>query len=104
MIRKKKFKKVPDDIEPIIESLKKGELIGDEVPGIGLPKDEHVYKVSVANTSNSEGKSNGFRLIYYVVIDDKEIYLLTIYYKKDVPNVNSNEISNLIRELVPIKK
>jgi mRNA-degrading endonuclease RelE of RelBE toxin-antitoxin system len=29
------------------------------------------------------GKSNGYRLIYYVVKDDREIYLLTIYYKKE---------------------
>ena len=27
------------------------------------------------------GKSNGYRIIYYVVKDDKEIYLITIYDK-----------------------
>ena len=29
------------------------------------------------------GQSNGYRIIYYAVRDDEEVYLLTIYYKKD---------------------
>lgn len=57
------------------------------------------YKVRIANTSANVGKSNGFRLIYYVVIDNK-IYLVTIYSKKDDSRVPSDEqIELLIRNL-----
>ena len=40
------------------------------------------YKVRAANSSANVGKSNGFRIIYYVIIGEKA-YLLTIYSKKD---------------------
>jgi len=36
-------------------------------------------------------------LIYYVVKDDKEIFLLTIYYKKDDKEIPSNfDIASII--------
>lgn len=48
------------------------------------------FNENVANSNTGAGKSNGYRLIYYVVKDDKEIYLLTIYYKKDNKEIPSN--------------
>jgi len=42
------------------------------------------------------GKSNGYRIIYYVVKDDREIFLLTIYSKKDKENIKDSEIKHLI--------
>lgn len=45
------------------------------------------------------GQSNGYRIIYYVVRDDKEIYLLTIYYKKDDSKIPTNqEIIRLVEK------
>ena len=41
-----------------------------------LPDGEDTYKVRAANTDTNVGKSNGYRIIYYVVKNDKEIYLL----------------------------
>ena len=57
-------------------------LLGDRLEGLKLPEGTAAYKVRIANTSANVGKSNGFRLLYYVAIED-EIYLLTIYSKKD---------------------
>lgn len=88
-IKKKKFTKIDDDLETIISSLEKGELLGDDINGLKIKSLNHTYKVRVANSNTNVGKSNGYRLIYYVVKDDKEIYLLTVYYKKedkDIPN------------------
>lgn len=37
------------------------------------------------------GQSNGYRIIYYAVRDDEEVYLLTIYYKKDDNRTPTNQ-------------
>ena len=87
-IRKKKYKKIIDDIASILPDLEAGNLVGDRLDGFNLPDGAALYKVRIANTSANVGKSNGFRLIYYVAVGD-EIYLLTIYSKKDderIPN------------------
>ena len=87
-IRKKKYKKIIDDIASILPDLEAGNFVGDRLDGFNLPEGAALYKVRIANTSANVGKSNGFRLIYYVAIGD-EIYLLTIYSKKDderIPN------------------
>lgn len=81
-IKKKKYTKIRDDIKPIVEKLKVGNLIGDKMTDLHLKEGTAAYKVRVANTSANVGKSNGFRIIYYAVVD-KKAYLLTIYSKKD---------------------
>lgn len=97
-IRKKKFKHIDDDLDEIITDLEKGNLVGDNIDDIKLDSNNHTYKVRVANSDAKVGKSNGYRLIYYVVKDDKEIYLLTIYYKKEDKNIPTKaEIAELIK-------
>lgn len=58
-----------------------------------------MIKVRIANTDTRMGKSNGYRMIYYAIKEDKSIYLLSIYYKKDEKKILSNEeIINLVNE------
>ncbi|MFJ8528649.1 hypothetical protein [Bacillus sp. NPDC094106] len=95
-MRKKKYTKILDDIQPIIVELEKGNFVGDEITGLELPNNEHTYKVRAVNSTIKVGKSNGFRVIYYVVKDEREVYLLTIYSKKDQENITNNEIKSLI--------
>ena len=97
-LKKKKFKHILDDVEEVVKKLEKGELIGDAVPGLSF--DENVtVKVRIANTDTRVGKSNGYRLIYYAVKNDCEIYLLTIYYKKDDNRIPTNkEIEDIVKE------
>jgi mRNA-degrading endonuclease RelE of RelBE toxin-antitoxin system len=95
--KKRKYRKIESDLEPILAKLEDGNFLGDEISGLELPDDKHSYKVRVANTSANVGKSNGFRLIYYVVKDDKEIFLLTLYSKKDKENISTEEIERLIK-------
>lgn len=96
--KKKKFTNVTEDIKSIVEELEHGNLLGKDISDIEIPSNDHVYKVRIANSNTKVGKSNGYRMIYYVVKDDQEIYLLTIYYKKDDKNVlTKQEISGLIK-------
>lgn len=97
--KKKKYKHIVDDITKIVQELEQGNLIGDIIPELNLPNDNHTYKVRSANTDIKVGKSNGYRIIYYVIRDDKEIYLITIYSKKDDNRVTGNkEIEELVKE------
>jgi mRNA-degrading endonuclease RelE of RelBE toxin-antitoxin system len=80
-LRKKHYSKIMDDIKGVVEELEKGNLLGDQFDDIKV--DGMVYKVRAVNASINVGKSNGFRIIYYVVSEDGTIYLLTIYSKKD---------------------
>jgi mRNA-degrading endonuclease RelE of RelBE toxin-antitoxin system len=95
--KKRKYRKIESDLEPVLAKLEEGSFLGNEISGLELPDDKHSYKVRVANTSANVGKSNGFRLIYYVVKDDKEIFLLTLYSKKDKESISNEEIERLIK-------
>lgn len=52
----------------------------------------------VANSSANKGKSGGFRVIYYVVRDEKDIFLLTMSSKTDQENIDTNTLVALIKK------
>ncbi len=87
---KKKYFHITKDVETVTEQLSQGNLVGDKIPNLKIEADGHAYKVRAANTDTKSGKSNGYRIIYYVVMDNKVVYLLTIYSKKDDDKVLSN--------------
>ena len=78
--KKRKFHHISDDVDSIVEEIEKGNLVGDPIPDIKLPDGEDSYKVRAANSDTKSGKSNGYRIIYYAIKNDKEVYLLTVYY------------------------
>lgn len=97
---KKKYLKIGDDVDAVISEIEKGVLVGDRLDNLHLPGGGAVYKVRLANSSANVGASNGFRLLYYVMLED-EIYLLTIYSKKDDTRVpNDGQIATLVRNLL----
>ena len=99
-IRKKKFLKIRADIKTVTDELEQGNLVGDKLEGLDLPENTAAYKVRVANSSTNVGKSNGFRVLYYVAIAD-EIYLVTVYSKKDDIRVPSDkQIELLIKAIL----
>ena len=99
-IRKKKYTKIKQDIITVTDELINGNLVGDKLEGLDLPENTAAYKVRIANTSANVGKSNGFRLLYYVAIED-EIYLLSIYSKKDdIRVINDKQIELLIKNIL----
>lgn len=58
----KRYRSIRRDLEPLLEQLKAGELVGDRLVGIKL----QVFKVRIKNSDIGKGKSAGYRLIYYV--------------------------------------
>ena len=99
-IRKKKYKKIYSDIKTVTDELEQGNLVGDKLDNLNLPENISVYKVRIANSSANVGKSHGFRLLYYVAIAD-EIYLMTIYSKKDdIRAPSDKQIELLIKAIL----
>jgi mRNA-degrading endonuclease RelE of RelBE toxin-antitoxin system len=83
----KKYRSIRRDIQPVIEQLEKGELPGDQIPGIGYA----VFKLRVRNSDTQKGKSGGYRLIYYVKTATG-IILLTIYAKSEQINIAVEDV------------
>ncbi len=59
------------------------------------------YKIRLAIRSKGKGKSGGARVITYVVTDNKEIYLLTIYDKSEFDSVDDKILKTIIETLYP---
>ena len=99
-VKKKRYFSIDEDIREITIELEKGNFVGTEISGLKLNHDGHTYKVRVANSTAKVGKSNGFRIIYYVIKDDKQVFLLTIYSKKDDGEdaVPDKEIRRLVEQ------
>jgi mRNA-degrading endonuclease RelE of RelBE toxin-antitoxin system len=89
----KKYRNIRNDIQPVIEQLERGELLGDQISGIGY----EVFKLRVRNSDIQKGKSGGYRLIYYVKTTNG-IILLTIYTKSEQADIADDEIRSIIAE------
>jgi mRNA-degrading endonuclease RelE of RelBE toxin-antitoxin system len=68
-------------------------------PETGTPLGNDTYKIRLAIKSKGKGKSGGGRVITYVVSDDKEVYLLTIYDKSEFDSVDDKTLRTIIASL-----
>lgn len=68
-------------------------------PETGTPLGNETYKIRLAIKSKGKGKSGGGRVITYVVKDNKEIYLLTIYDKSEYESVDDKTLRSIIQSL-----
>jgi mRNA-degrading endonuclease RelE of RelBE toxin-antitoxin system len=89
----KKYRNIRSDIQPVVNQLKRGELPGEEISGIGF----EVFKVRVRNSDVQKGKSGGYRLIYYLKTETS-IILLTIYTKSEQADVAADIVRGIIAE------
>jgi mRNA-degrading endonuclease RelE of RelBE toxin-antitoxin system len=96
---KKGFYNITDDIEnDVVNEIKKGNLVGDKLTGMNLPKFYFIIKARARNSNRKVGKSNGYRIIYYAITDENVVYLLTVYSKKDDKRIPSDhEIKELVK-------
>lgn len=97
--RKRKFKHIIDDVDKEIQKIESGILVGDAIQDLHLEEGKDTYKVRAVNTDTKSGKSNGYRIIYYAIKNEKIAYLLTVYYKKDKNKIpTKKELVNLVKE------
>jgi mRNA-degrading endonuclease RelE of RelBE toxin-antitoxin system len=89
----KKYRSIYKDVQPVIEELQNGNILGDQIPNIGYA----VFKVRIRNSDIKKGKSGGYRLIYYLQTMTG-IILLTIYLKSEQANIEPDEIKSIIEQ------
>jgi len=84
----KKYKKLADDLEVLHFELQNGAKTA-----INLGDD--FYKIRLKNSSIPQGKSSGFRVVYFFKTKNNEIYLLDIYTKNIIENINKDKLLDL---------
>jgi mRNA-degrading endonuclease RelE of RelBE toxin-antitoxin system len=87
----KRYRKIRSDIQPVIEQLQSGDVIGDRLSGLNIV----VFKVRVKNSDIQKGKSAGYRLIYQLETPTR-IILLAIYAKSDQSSISTMEIEEIV--------
>ena len=68
-------------------------------PTAGTSLGSNAYKVRISIKSKGTGKSGGARVITYVVTENKEIYLLTIYDKGELETIDDNTLKKVIKSI-----
>ena len=85
----KRYRLISTDLKSVEK-----ELLENNLAGIELGHD--CFKIRVKNSSVPTGKSGGFRIIYFLKIDDN-IYLLDIYSKSDIANISEDKILEILK-------
>ena len=88
----KKYTSLTNDIRDL-----QAQLLINPTMGESLGKSR--YKVRLNIKSKKQGKSGGGRVITYVEIQDDEMYLLTMYDKAEMENVNDAFLDDLVKKL-----
>jgi hypothetical protein len=73
------------------------ELIANPTLGESLGKD--CYKIRMTVTSKSKGKSGGARIITCVKIIQEQIFLLAIYDKSEMENIDDSMLKERLKFL-----
>jgi mRNA-degrading endonuclease RelE of RelBE toxin-antitoxin system len=68
-------------------------------PKTGTPLGNDAYKIRLAIKSKGKGKSGGARVITYIITENSEVYLLTIYDKAELDTIDDKALKNLIKHL-----
>ena len=91
---RKRYSRIQQDIQPLIDQLIAGETPGDQVQSTGYT----VYKARLPNRDAQRGKSGGYGVIYYIRTP-KQIVLLTVYSKSDRSDNSADDIHAIITNL-----
>lgn len=94
----KRYRSIKKDIQPIIDELEKGNLVGDQIPGLSIA----AFKVRARNSDIPIGKRGGYRLIYKVeTLESLDcIFLVTIYAKSDQTDISAKEIEEVAQAII----
>jgi mRNA-degrading endonuclease RelE of RelBE toxin-antitoxin system len=85
----KKYRSLVDDVERLGEGLKND-------PYLGTPLGGNCYKVRLAISSKGKGKSGGARVITFVHVVGRKVYLLDIYDKSESDSLSPEGLKALL--------
>ncbi len=86
----KKYKQINKDLNVLQKVL-------EENPISGIHLGHSCYKIRLANSSIPTGKSGGFRIIYYYLDRDSNLYLMAIYSKTELENISDERVLEILK-------
>lgn len=90
----KKYKTIKKDIDELSNLLQ-------ETPRAGIDLGRGLYKIRLKSSNMKKGKSGGFRVIYYLLVEDRKVYLLTIFAKSEREDFDMIRLERILKELRP---
>jgi mRNA-degrading endonuclease RelE of RelBE toxin-antitoxin system len=85
----KKYPSLKKEYLELIELLEENPIQGD-------PIGSNCYKIRIAIASKGKGKSGGARVIANIIVEDKLVYLISIYDKSEQTNISDKELKMLL--------
>lgn len=86
----KKYRKITSDLKTLEELLYKD-------PKSGIELGNNCYKIRLQNSSVPTGKSGGFRVIYYYLDDNNNLYLMAMYSKSELENISDDRLIEILK-------
>jgi mRNA-degrading endonuclease RelE of RelBE toxin-antitoxin system len=93
---KKEVKRLIRKYPSLIKELADLNDILSKQPTTGTPLGNDTYKIRLSIKSKGKGKSGGARVITYIVTENKEVYLLTIYDKSELDSIDTKTLKVII--------
>ena len=87
----KKYNLIKSDIEELIVNF-------DDLHQQATSIKSDLYKIRLANSNKNKGKRAGYRIYYYIKIEEM-IYLLTIYDKSEIDKIDENILMELLKSI-----
>ena len=86
----KKYKNIKKDILAFIENFETEHKKAIKIKN-------YLYKIRIKNSDKNKGKSAGYRVYYYLKLED-HIVLLVIYDKSEIEMINEELLKDLIKD------
>ena len=88
----KKYSSLKSDLLELVQQLRQN---GEQGSSLG----NNCYKIRLAITSKNKGKSGGARVITNIAVEERIVYLLSIYDKSDKDILSDKELQELLKYL-----
>ena len=88
----KKYRSLKEDLLPLLNELETN-------PTLGIPLGKDCYKICLSISSKGKVKSGGARIITYVRVINKSVFLIDIFDKSEQSNITEKELIMLIEIL-----
>ena len=88
----KKYRSLKEDLLPLLNELETN-------PTLGIPLGKDCYKIRLSISSKGKGKSGGARIMTYVRVINKSVFLIDIFDKSEQSNITEKELIMLIEIL-----
>jgi mRNA-degrading endonuclease RelE of RelBE toxin-antitoxin system len=96
---KKEFKRLVSKYPSLKNELLELNASLEETPTLGTALGNNTYKIRLAVKSKGKGKSGGSRVVTYVIDENEEVYLLTIFDKSELDTIDDKSIKQIINSL-----